>query len=56
VIVNLLARFELCLVSVPARAGNNPNLPSSGTVSITILSNGITVGGNGYYVKGPASC
>jgi hypothetical protein len=35
---------------------NNPNQPSSGTVSITILSNGITVGGNGYYIKGPASC
>jgi hypothetical protein len=35
---------------------NNPNLPSSGTASITILSNGITVNGNGYYTKGPASC
>jgi hypothetical protein len=35
---------------------NNPNLPSSGTVLITILSNGVTVGGNGYYIKARASC
>jgi hypothetical protein len=34
----------------------NPNLPSSGTVLITLVSNGIYVGSNGYYVKGPASC
>jgi hypothetical protein len=35
---------------------NNPNLPSSETVSITILSNGITIDGNGYCSNGPARC
>jgi hypothetical protein len=35
---------------------NNPNLASSGTVLITLISNGIQIGANGYYTKGPASC
>jgi hypothetical protein len=35
---------------------NNPNLPSSGTVLISLVTNGIDIGSNGYYTKGPASC
>jgi hypothetical protein len=34
----------------------NPNLPASGTVVITLVSNGMYVGTNGYYKKSPASC
>ena len=38
-----------------AYTANNPNLPSSGTVLITLVSDGVYVGSNGYYTKGPAS-
>jgi hypothetical protein len=35
---------------------SDPNLPSSGSVSITLIANGMYIGSNAYYAKGPASC
>jgi hypothetical protein len=35
---------------------NNPNLPSSGTVLVTLVSSGVYIGGNGYYTKGSMTC